>query len=473
MIRWWAHRSLRFRLACWYAIGGTLLLAAFSATLYVYVSERMARPLDHDLRRDLQRIEQELSVSRDGQVKWDGVDIPDHSAWPTQNPWFEVWDDQGHLVQRVWPFTDNRVQAMPTAPVPHRETISVFNVAQDLRLRVLSVPYTMPDNGPEWMIRVMRVHEPVGDALGALRLIIIVALPIVIALLVVGGYMLTRQWLAPLDAMVEEANRITAESFDRRLPVVNPHDELGRLASVFNVTLDRLAGSFTALNRFVADASHELRTPLTTLRSVGEIGLRRGRSVEEYHDIIGSMLEEAQRLQLLVQRLLELATAEGGAAEAQRIELRVDEFVASTVAELAILAETKAQHLTVSAAPAIVVSDPVLLRQALQNLVDNAIKYSPDGSVIRVSVRPTEQAVRISVQDNGPGIGEEHRANLAQRFYRPDRGRDRGKGGFGLGLSLTKAYMSLLGGSLEFAPAEPHGCIFTLQLPILTTRAAT
>ncbi len=472
MIRWWERRSLRSRLASWYAIGSTVLLAAFSATVYLYVSQWMARPLDHDLRRDLRRIEERLSVDRDGRVKWAGIDIPDRSAWPTQNPWFELWDDQGRLVKRVWPFTDNRVQLMPAAPVPNRETISVFNVAQDLRLRVLSVPYTVPGDGPGWMIRVMRVHEPVADALRALRLIMFVSLPIVVALLVIGGYVLTRQWLAPLDAMVEEANRITAESFDRRLPVVNPYDELGRLASVFNVTLDRLSGSYTALNRFVADASHELRTPLTTLRSVGEIGLRRSRSVEEYRDIIGSMLEEAQRLQLLVQRLLELATAEGGRAASQRVEIRVDEFVSACVTELSILAETKAQHLSVDVVPATAMSDPVLLRQALQNLVDNAIKYSPDGATIHVTVRASASAVEIAVKDNGPGIGDEHRANLAQRFYRPDRGRDRGRGGFGLGLSLTKAYMALLGGVLHFTPAEPRGCVFTLQLPIGNTRAA-
>lgn len=472
MIGWWERRSLRFRLALWYALGGTVLLAAFSVTVYLYVSVWMARPLDQDLRRDLRRIEQQLSVTRDGRVLWNGQEMPAHAAWPTQSPWFELWDDHDRLVERMWPFTDNRVQVMPTAPARGRETLSVFNVAQDLRLRVLSVPYDVPGQDPDWMIRVMRVHEPVADALHALRLIMLVALPIVIALLVVGGYVVTRRWLAPLDAMVDEASRITAETFDRRLPVLNPHDELGRLASVFNITLDRLAGSYTALNRFVADASHELRTPLTTLRSVGEIGLRRTRSVEGYRDIIGSMLEETQRLQLLVQRLLQLATAEGGAARLQRTTVRLDELVSSCASELAILAETKSQQLTVEANAVTALTDPVLLRQALQNLIDNAIKHSPAAAIIRVGVRPTAGGIDLTVEDNGPGIREEYRGFLAERFYRPDPGRDRGKGGFGLGLSLAKAYMALLGGTLEFAAAEPHGSIFTLHLPNSISRAA-
>lgn len=473
MKSWWLRRTLRFRLALWYAVGGTVLLAAFSATLYVYVTQRMARPLDLELRRDLAKIEQRLSVAGDGQVLWEGHPLPQRGAWSAQNPWFELWDDHGRLMARMWPFTDNRVQQMPAAPVRDRETISVFNVAQDLRLRVLSVPYDMPGATPDWMIRVMRVHEPVADALGALRLIIFVTLPIVVACLVVGGYVLTRRWLAPLDEMVAEANRITADDLGRRLPVTNPYDELGRLATVFNVTLDRLEASFTALDRFVTDASHELRTPLTTLRSVGEVGLRRGRTVEEYREIIGSMLEEAQRLQVLIHRLLDLASAEGGAAELHVSEVRVDALVGTCVGELGILAESKRQQLTVDSVPCSVVSDPVILRQALQNLVDNAIKYSPDESAIHVTVRDQADEVVIGVADEGPGISPEHRAHLTERFYRPDRSRGRDKGGFGLGLSITNAYMRVLGGVLEFEPGNPSGSTFRLRLKKVAKPSAT
>ena len=465
MRNWWLHRTLRFRLALWYAVGGAVLLAGFSATLYFYVTRRMARPLDVDLRRDLATIENRLSIGPHGEVLWDGGPLPERGAWGTQNPWFELWDDKDHLVTRMWPFTDNRVEKMPAAPVRDRETISVFNVAQDLRLRVLSVPYDMPGATPDWMIRVMRVHEPVADALGALRLIIFSALPIVVALLVVGGYVLTRRWLEPLDEMVAEANRITADDLGRRLPVMNRHDELGRLATVFNVTLDRLEASFSALDRFVTDASHELRTPLTTLRSVGEVGLRRSRTVEEYREIIGSMLEEAQRLQVLIHRLLDLASAEGGAAELSVTDIRVDLLVGTCVNELGILAESKRQQLTVNAEPSSVVSDPVILRQALQNLVDNAIKYSPEDCRIHVTVRDAPTEVHIAVSDEGPGISPEHRTHLTERFYRPDRSRGRDKGGFGLGLSITKAYMRVLGGRLEYEPNRPRGSVFHLTVP--------
>lgn len=467
MTRWWARRTLRFRLALWYALGSIVLLAGFSATLYMYVERRLAQPLDYQLRRDLKVVEKNLAVTPHGRVLWDGSELPDRAAWGAHKPWFELWDDKGRLVTRMWPFTDNRVDQLPTPPTPGRETLSVFNVAQDLRLRVLSVPYSRPGTRPDWMIRVMRVHEPAADALGALRVIMVVALPVVVALLVIGGYVVTRRWLNPLDQMVGEANRISVNDLGRRLPVSNPHDELGRLANVFNITLDRLEGSFSALSRFVADASHELRTPLTTLRSVGEVGLRRSRTVEEYREIIGSMLEEAQRLEMLVERLLELATAEGGAAVPRHSRLQIDEVVANCANELSILAEAKRQQLTVDAAPCAVVTDAIIFRQALQNLIDNAIKYSPEGSTIRILVRRDDDQIDITVADEGPGISPEHRAHLTERFFRPDRsrGRGRGRGGFGLGLSITKAYMRVLGGTLEYHPGNPRGSEFHLKLP--------
>jgi heavy metal sensor kinase len=463
---WWRRRTLRFRLAAWYGAGGTLLLAVFSATLYFYVAETIARPLDFELRHDLAEIREHLAITADGRMSWDGAEVTDLARWAAENPWFELWNAEGHLVRRFWPFTESRVESLPVAPEPGRDRISIFNVARDLRLRVLSVRYAVPERGETWMIRVMTVHRPMADGLGALRLIIVVALPVVIVLLVVGGYALTRRWLKPLDLMVAEANRITADDLDRRLPVVNPHDELGRLAGVFNVTLDRLEGSFVALDRFVADASHELRTPLTTLRSVGEVGLRRSRTTEEYREIIGSMLEEAQRLQLLTQRLLELASMQGGASAVQRAPMRVDEFVRVCVGELGILAENKNQRIVLETVACAANTDSVLLRQAVQNLVDNAIKYSPDGSTIRVGVRVAAGGeCCVEVTDEGPGIGAEFRAQLMARFYRPDSGRGRGRGGFGLGLALTKAYLRLLGGTVEFEPAPGGGSTFRLTWP--------
>jgi len=466
MKEWWAHRTLRFRLALWYAVGGIVLLAGFSATLYIYVAERMGQPLAHLLHQDLALVRRNLTILPEGTVLWKGEPMGYRPPWGgSEYPWFELWDEYGNMERRFWPYSESKLDYRSAAPTRRRETLSVFSVAPDLRLRVLSVPHPVPGREGDWMIRMMRRHEPTGDALGALRWIIVLALPIVIALLVAVGYFLTRRWLIPLDRMAAEAERISADRLSARLPVANPHDELGRMAGVFNETLDRLEASFTALDRFVADASHELRTPLTALRTVGEVALRKSRTVDEYREVIGSMLEEAQRLQLLIQRLLELASAEGGEPEVHRTLIDLADCVSACVTELGILAESKGQRIAVDPMPCRVATDGVIFRQALQNLIDNAIKYSPPDATIHVGMKRFEHHIEVTVTDDGPGLDAEARRHLSERFFRPDRGRGRNDGGFGLGLSITKAYMRVLGGSLEWEAAHPRGSRFRLLLP--------
>jgi heavy metal sensor kinase len=464
MKNWWLRRSLRFRLSAWYALGGTLLLAAFTGTIYFFVAYHMGRPLDHKLQQDLALVRESLHIDADGVVKWQGRAVQSGEPWPSNHPWFEVWDEQGMLVRRFWPFSDNRLERLPTAPAAGRETISVFSLADDVRLRVLSVPFEIEEGRPGWMLRVMSLHEPSVNALRALVFIIAVAFPVVIIVLVVGGYAITHRWLKPLDLMVAEADLITVDNLSRRLPVENPHDELGRLSQVFNTTLSRLEDSFLTLDRFVADAAHELLTPLTTLRSVGEVGLRAGRSAEEYREIVGSMLEEAQRLQLLVEKLLQLARAEGGANIVERQRVRLDLLARHCADDASILADEKRQRIIIEAAEAETETDPLLLRQSLQNLVDNAIKYSPERALIVIKVAAEAAHWAITVKDNGPGIRPEHLARLADRFFRADSSHGR-PGGFGLGLAITKAYLRALGGELRCNGSSGQGTTFTILIP--------
>jgi heavy metal sensor kinase len=462
--QWWLRTPVRFRLATWYAIGGTVLLAAFSATIYLFVAHRITPPLDSQLKREVATIQSRLKVERNGSVLWDGTAVQSELTWPATNPWFELWDEKGELVHRFWPFDESRLERLPVAPAPDRETISVFNISADVRLRVLSLPLPVAGRERAWMLRVMTIHEPSANALPALVLIIAVALPVVVTLLVLIGFTFTRRWLQPLDQMVIEANRITAHDLSRRLPVVNPHDELGRLAGVFNVTLARLEDSFSALDRFVSDAAHELLTPLTTLRSVGEVGLRAARAPEDYREIIGSMLEEAQRLQLLVEKLLQLARAEGGANMLVRTRVRVDQLAQQCADDAAILAEDKGQHIQVECSPCEIKTDELLLRQALQNLVANAMKYSPREAIITIRMHETETTCSLLVIDNGHGVQTEHRARLMDRFFRADDSRGK-SGGYGLGLAITKANMRVVGGELSYEPNFPRGSIFSLTLP--------
>jgi heavy metal sensor kinase len=313
---------------------------------------------------------------------------------------------------------------------------------------------------------VARSEESLRHALQTSLLVLVLGLPVAVGMAGVGGYVLARRALAPVGQMAEQASRMTADRLGERLPVDNPADELGKLAAVFNDTFARLERSFAQMRRFTADASHELRTPLTALRSVGEVGLRAPRDEKAYRDIIGTMLEEVDRLRHLVEGLLTLSRADAGAVQLTpaRVDLAV---LAHEVAHhLGVLAEEKHQSLVVDATqPVPVWVDRLLFRQALINIVDNAIKYSTEKARIRVVVAAHQQGATLDVIDTGPGIAPLHRAHIFDRFYRVDTARARERGGTGLGLSIARWAVEAHGGHIELESEEGRGSTFRIVLP--------
>jgi heavy metal sensor kinase len=320
------------------------------------------------------------------------------------------------------------------------------------------------------LVQVARSVGPIAQNLNELIYILFLGLPGAIAIAGVGGYVLARRALAPIDRMAERARSINAECLNDRLPVDNPHDELGRLAIVFNETLTRLESSFEQMRRFTADASHELRTPLTAIRSVGEVGLRGRRDETAYREIIGSMLEEADQLALLVDRLLMLSRADTEKPSLSVDIVDIPQLADEVVEQLSVLAEEKSQSLNVHCETVSRwVGDRMVLRQAMLNLVDNAIKYTPVGGAIDVCVKHTGGGITIDVVDSGPGIPLELRSRIFDRFYRVDKARSRENGGGnGLGLAISKWAVEVNGGHLTLEPTDAGSC-FRITLPQTAT----
>jgi len=278
-----------------------------------------------------------------------------------------------------------------------------------------------------------------------------------------GGYALARRALAPIEQMTERARTITAERLSDRLPVAHPENEMGRLASVFNETLGRLEGSFDQMRHFTADVSHELRTPLTAIRSVGEVGLRGHRNEASYRSIIGSMLEEVDRLSQLVDRLLALSRA---GTQQPPFALDTVDFAAladDVVSHLGVLAEEKGQTLVIEkiASPR-VRADRLVLRQALINLVDNAIKFTPQSGRVRIRLSETPSLAVVDVIDSGPGVPPHAREHIFDRFYRIDGSEVVGTG---LGLSLARGGVEAIGGRLTLEQTGPEGSTFRIAIP--------
>jgi heavy metal sensor kinase len=275
--------------------------------------------------------------------------------------------------------------------------------------------------------------------------------------------------------MARHAERITSENLNERLPAEAVDDELGHLARVFNRTLARLEQSFERLRRFTSDAAHELRTPLTLIRSVGEVGLQNGGSVDEYREIIGSMLEEVDRLSRLLDSLLMICRADAGQIVLQRTTIPVLDLAHDAARLFEVLLEEKGLTLAVEGDALVTVEgDRPLLRQVLVNILHNAIKYSPPGGVVWVVVAFAEESCVIEIADDGPGIPPEHHAKIFDRFYRVDEGRSRNAGGAGLGLAIARWTIDAHGGVLSLRNRKEGGCIFRIQLRVLErSRRAT
>jgi heavy metal sensor kinase len=295
--------------------------------------------------------------------------------------------------------------------------------------------------------------------------VLVLGLPLIVALAGIGGYVLARRALLPIDHLAGEARRITAERLHERLSVPNEKDEIGRLAAVINETFGRLEASFDQLRRFTADASHELRTPLSVIRGIGEHVLRETRTPPEYKDAMGSMLEEVDRLTRLVDTLLKLSRGDAGTIRLAHDVLDLGDLTREVVSSLGILAEERQQRLQVVAAENVRVSaDRLVLRDAITNVVDNAIKYGPSRSTIDVRVDADAEQATVTVTDAGPGIPAEHRQRIFDRFYRVDEGRSRDMGGTGLGLAIAKWAVEANGGRISLEGAAT-GSVFRIILP--------
>jgi heavy metal sensor kinase len=446
------------QLTLWNVATTVVILAVYAGTVYGLVSRNVSDALNDRLFADLEWPREMLDRLPDG-----SIGTYDETADTDASPWLQVWNRDGNVVYSTW--------NARRFPVPHDAELAAdarneIVVVEDVEppLRVLSGETEI--SGEPFVIQVARSEESMRRDRGELLLLLLLGFPLGVALAGLGGYTLARRALQPVNNMAKQARLITAESLTDRLPVDNADDEFGRLATVFNETLTRLELSFDQMRRFTSDASHELRTPLTAIRSVGEVGLRGRRSEGEYREVISSMLEEVDRLSQLVEHLLTMSRADVGGGRHSRNDVLLGEVAREVASQLDVLAEEKGQSVTVDCARELSwVGDKCLLRQALMNLVDNAVKHSPESGRVSLRVFPSHDGAVIDVEDTGPGIPIEYRDMVFDRFFRVDTSRSRSDGGIGLGLSIARWAVEANGGTLSLERSDSTGSVFRIALP--------
>jgi two-component system, OmpR family, sensor kinase len=481
--------SLATRLSAFFLVSLSLVLAGFSGALYLLARTYLIGQLDERLQHALDTLEASVDIEPGG-LEWEPADRrmtlgvePGIGAvrWAVRDGGGAPVDRSANASPGNFP-AGWAPAAWPTNPADG----TVFGAGPGWRLagRRLQLAELLrqgrghPDDEPgyelqypELVLVVGLAPSPVESTLARLGLTLAALSAIVWGAAAVAGRRLCLRALAPLSRMAGAATAMTAADLGRRLPAPGAGDELDELGRAFNDLLDRLQEAFLRLQeafdrqqQFAGDASHQLRTPLAALLGQVQVALRRDRSPEEYRRVLERVQDEGGRLRQIVESLLLLAQPGGVRPEAEAVDLAdwLPEHVRRWDAHPR-AADIRAE--IGGGGPLIVRAHPPLLAQLVDNLIENACKYSAPGTPIVVRAWPEGGSVALGVEDRGCGLDAEDQSRVFEPFFRGDQARRDGHAGVGLGLAVAQRIAGAFGGAIDVRSEPGAGCHFVVRLP--------
>jgi heavy metal sensor kinase len=288
----------------------------------------------------------------------------------------------------------------------------------------------------------------------------------VVILAGLGGLFLASRVLKPVEQITKTAQEIEESDLSRRITVKND-DELGRLASTLNDMIGRLEAAFSRQRQFTADASHELRTPLAIMQAEATLALSKERSEADYRKSLETISQESAYMSSVIGKLLFLARSDAGKEQLNFEDVELKELITQLSTNVEALAADKGIKFSVDAPENLLVyGDKVKIRQLFINILENAVRYTPEGGYISVSILKKDKNAVIAISDTGIGIPAEHLPHIFERFYRVDKARSRADGGVGLGLAIAKYIADSHNGKIEVASQIGKGTTFTITLPL-------
>lgn len=337
---------------------------------------------------------------------------------------------------------------------------------QQYPYRLQSTPVSI---GPRliYIVQIATHLKSMQKTLENFRINILLAILITLFLGSLGGWFLSRRGLSPIRVIIDATNRITATNLKQRLPVPHSGDEIDHLVNTINHMIARLEASFKKITQFSADVSHELRSPLCSLKGETEVTLSQERSIEEYRNVLAKNLETFDSLNNTIEDLLLLSKADSGDVPLDLTTIRLDNLLSNLYDLFKVLADQKNIAFTTSLMERLEIKgDKTKLQQLFSNLIDNAIKYTPAGGKINLSLKNQPNQIEVIVKDSGIGIPENALPHICDRFYRVDKSRSKATGGTGLGLSICKWIVQAHQGEIKAASTPGKGSVFTIILPL-------
>jgi len=453
---------IRVRMTAWY-VG---LLALIVATVGAFVTLRLRSDLTRATDRDLRSASGQIATGYQAEGVLEFRDAA-HNVLLGERPAAQVLAASGAVMAA---FGD------PVAQVPMLRGRTLAAAAGG------GTPVTSAQlgSGSSFRViarRVVRAGEPqvlvtgvslapVDRSVDRVLVLLFIALPAALLATAIGGWLLARRALRPIEEITTTAELIEVGRLRERIAVPAARDEVGHLATTLNTMLERIERAVEQQQRLVADTSHELRTPLTAMRSEIDVSLRVDDLPQAAREVLVSVREEVDRTSATVEDLLTLAAADEGrlAAGNQRVDLR-DEAQAAVLA-LEQLAVRRAAAVELVGKHVEVEGDPTGVRHALRNLVENAIKFGPKGGAVTVRVWSADDRAGVTVEDDGPGVPAALGERIFDRFFRVESSRARDAGGSGLGLAIVSEVARAHGGEASVRPRAPRGSAFELSLPL-------
>jgi heavy metal sensor kinase len=453
-------RSLRARLTLWYSCVLVLVALILAGASRWALAVSLDHALDQSLRYRL--IGLHGFIDDNSHEGLDSV-ASKLAGLDTLGELFQVFGPHGELMAQSNGLSRHHVS---TQPPPDPRAGMLFRRAGPRWFPIRMATQRVYVAGQPLIIEVADPERKFEGVLKEFYSVLYIALPMVLALAAFGGYWLSGKALAPVDQIIDDARAIDPANLSARLSVPASGDELQRLSETLNQMLHRVEQSILQIRRFTADASHELRAPMTLIYTAAQFALRRDRSSDELKDALSKILREAKRCTNLINQLLSLARSDEGGGQVELISTDVVPLVREVAREVMMVASNKALEVSTTLPEEAVRAavDEHSFRQMLLILLDNAIKYTPAGGRVTVSVIEETSSVAIAVADTGPGIPKDELPFLFDRFWRADKVRSRDSGGTGLGLAIARQIARSHGEELGVESSVGHGSTFTIRL---------
>ncbi|ADV83025.1 sensor histidine kinase [Terriglobus saanensis] len=456
-------RSLRVRLCLWYVLLSMVSMTALGTFSYFYLLHALASSRERTMERRELRL---LRFVQDEPVLDPHVQLADQlHHFMLASPDTDILEVSDLAGKTIFPVTAGTAAIAWSSDACVHPCFKVLPMGQH-RFRALQQVVSI--RGQLYRITMAGMIDEHYDILNMVETSYLIFLPLMLVVSVAGGFMLSHRALEPVDRITRSAHLISIRDLSHRLPVPDTGDELQRFAETWNQILERLEGAVKRLTQFTGDVSHDLRTTITVMLTTSQLALRHERTKEQYRTSLETIMLECQSTAALLDDLL--AASRSDMAE-QRVEREAIDFaalVAESCDHVRARAEMKRQHLEIELdQTASIYGDLSLLRRLVNILLDNALKYTPEGGVVTVSLGRVAQRLCLEVRDTGIGIPEEELPYIFDRFYRADTSRNRDQGGSGLGLAIAKWILQAHHAEITVSSNLGRGSTFSLSFDVL------